>query len=175
MPLDEMRKELPERVAAIQAKRDGAMSGRELVLAMKAAFAQRDEVEGEHAALRDQQLAAMEMLVEGVASMLAELIEKDGDKLAGDGYLTLREVADHFGCSPATIKAWGKDHHFPAPLGGWEHDGKRWELRFRKGHLRTWRAMMHGRDPERAHKVLAKYAKQWALEDEVQSVRPVGT
>ena len=94
-----------------------------------------------------------------VAAMLTELIKRDDDRLAGDGYLGRPEVADYFGVTPATITAWGKDKRFPPPLGGWQGDGeKRHELRFWKPMLRVWRAMQHGVDPERAEKLLDQHA-----------------
>ena len=103
-----------------------------------------DEFENALGAMREL-LDGFTLLSEQIGSQLAELDARDGDVMAGDGYVTREEVCAHFAISPQTVVAWGKDRDFPAPLGGWNADGeKRAVLRFRKSDIRTWRARMHG-------------------------------
>ena len=53
------------------------------------------------------------------------------------GYMTLKQAADFFGMSPATIRRWCKYQglpHYHVPGSG----GKRGKLLFRKGELDRW-------------------------------------
>ena len=150
---------------------EGRPTEREFLKALRAVNASRDANEAQHVADLARLHAEERQWSGWISAMLAELIKRDGDPLAGADYISLVDVAAYFGVTSQTIKVWGETRNFPPPLGGWKVDGKRFELRFWKPQLRIWRALMHGADPERAEKLLASYAAAHAAPKLIESVK----
>ena len=131
------------------------MTTSEMIKTLKAMNAEKAAADAEHVNDMVHANRYVETLLDMTAAMLAEMMKRDGDRLEGDGYISRKDLAEYFDVSSATITAWGQDLNFPSPLGGWDSETKRMELKFWKAQVRQWRAMMHGIEPDRAAKIFA--------------------